>query len=105
MTAPAPITLRVGQPVPWPHAPNRLAQVEELLRVNVVIVYRTRKGRLRRPRVAAHHLAKLIERDRAAGGTDHSPLLPIDNPLGRAARPREKTFPPPKKTVTETPTE
>jgi hypothetical protein len=91
------VTFRVGQPVPWPYAPNQLAQVEELLRTNVVIVYRTRTGRLRRPRVPAHHLASLVARDRDAGGVNHSPLLPIENPLGRGARKREKTFPPPPK--------
>ncbi len=79
------MTFTVGQPVSWPSAPDGLAQVEDLLRVNVVILY-ARAGRLCRARVRAAELARLCA---------ESPLLPgiPDNPFSRGiARRRCKTF-------------
>ena len=86
------VEFTVGQAVPWPRAPDGVAQVEELLRTNVGILY-ARRGRLCRARVAAAELARAC----AA-----APLLPgvPDNPFrravvvvaGRRGRRRSKSF-------------
>ena len=78
------MTLHVGQSVPWPTAPDGVAQVEELLRSNVGLLY-LRRGRLCRARVAAGRIARLIQL---------APLLiQQDNLLQRAiVRKRQKSF-------------
>lgn len=86
------ITLAIGDPIPWAPAPGGLAQVDELLRSNVVLYYRARSGRIRRPKIAASRVANLIASDARAGSAHHSPILPIPNPLGRAARNRFKSY-------------
>jgi hypothetical protein len=84
------ITLALGHAVPHPHAPEGLAQIDELLRRNVVLIYRTKKlGRLRRSTVSASEVAQRIRR---AGARGELPL-PLTNILGRGVRPREKTYP------------
>lgn len=79
------VTFTVGQAVPWPAAPDGVAQVEELCRVNVVLLY-PRGARLCRRRVRAAELARLCTA---------APLLPgvPDNPFCRGiARRRSKQF-------------
>jgi hypothetical protein len=79
------VTFTVGQAVPWPAAPDGVAQVEELCRVNVVLLY-PRGARLCRRRVRAVELARLCEA---------APLLPgvPENPFRRGiARRRSKQF-------------
>lgn len=81
------IEFHTGQPVPHAAAPNRLAQIDELCRRNIVIIYTARTGRVRRVRLSAAELAKRIEHENR-----RSPLLPINNPLGRGVRLKTKTF-------------
>ena len=86
-TAPQTIELHTGQIVPWPPAPGRFAQVDELLRRNVRVVYRTSTGRTRRPLVKPARLVELLARD-----AREQPLLPLTNPLRRGTLSRRKTF-------------
>jgi hypothetical protein len=80
-----PITITLGQMVDWPPAPDRVAQVDELRRSCVRLVYRTKSGRLRRPIVRAARLA--------IGQT----FLPgVTNAMNRGVLPRSKQYPPPK---------
>ena len=76
--------LQVGQMVPWPASPDGVAQVDDLHRTRVTILY-YRHGRLCRARPLAADLAALIRRE---------PLLFTDPPnwFHRAALPRAKTF-------------
>jgi hypothetical protein len=75
------IRLRIGQAVQWPPAPDGVAQIEEILRRRVRLVYRTRRGTLRHPLARPEHLMR------------RPMLLEVHNPLGRAiGRPREKEF-------------
>jgi hypothetical protein len=78
------ITLCVGQVLPWPAAPDGMAQVEDLHRTRVSILY-GRRGRLCRARVPAAQLARLLA---------ERPLLPgtPDNPFCRGVVRRAKTF-------------
>ena len=78
------IELSLGQPVPFPHAPGGLAQVGDLLRSNVELLYE-RDGRVCRRRVPARSVAGWIRR---------TPLLPCvpHNPLGRGCLRRTKRF-------------
>ncbi len=76
----------MGQLVCWPAAPEQLAQVAELRRSRVRIVYRTVSGRWRQPVVKAAALA-------AIQATADPPPLPLHNPMGRGiVRRQEKTF-------------
>lgn len=81
------IELATGQPVPWPHAPGGIAQVDELLRRNVILFYRASTGRVRRPRASARLVAELLRDSHR-----EQPLLPMHNPLARGVRRRVKTF-------------
>lgn len=75
------VRLRVGQAVEWDPAPGGIAQIDEVLRRNVRLIYRTRRGALRRPLARPEDL---ITRPK---------LLDLHNPFGRPiARPREKEF-------------
>ncbi len=68
------ITFAKGDPVPWPPAPGGIAQIDDLRRTCVRLVYAARTGRLRFPVVAAAEVARLAAAD---------PVLPMANPMGR----------------------
>ncbi len=78
------VTLQIGQMVPWPESPDGVAQVDDLHRTRVTILY-WRRGRLCRAQPRAAELATLIRRQ---------PLLITEPPnvFQRAALPRAKTF-------------
>lgn len=79
------MTFRIGQPVPSTRSPAGIAQVEDLLRTNVQLLWRDDAGRIRRERVNACRLARRLKAEPF--------LIPIpDNPFGRAVWPRCKTF-------------
>lgn len=80
---PISITLHKGQIVPWPGAPDGVAQVDELLTRNVVIIY-ARRGRLCRAKVPATRLAELVEREPL--------LIEADNLFARGIVPRAKRY-------------
>lgn len=81
------VAFSVGQPVAWPPAPLGAAQVEELRRSCVRLVYRCDTGTLRRPVVPAAELAKLQRSPRV------DQPLPWPNFMRRGALPRTKVFP------------
>ena len=72
------VTLATGQVVPWPPAPLGWAQVVELRRTRVRLLYRCRTGRIRQPVTKAADLAELLAKEQ-------EPTLPLTNPFGRAA--------------------
>ena len=74
------MTLSKGQMVLWSPAPNGVAQIDDLFRTRVRLVYMTRTGRLRRPVVSAQRVKP-----------DPSSLF--TNWLGRGVLPRSKHFP------------
>ncbi len=81
------ITLRVGQVIPWPAAPMGMAQITELRRSKVRIVYPHKHGRRRsvaQPIVAAAKVAELLT---------NSPLIfQMENLYQRGVVPRSKVF-------------
>jgi len=78
------ITLAVGQAIPWPPAPMGIAQIAELRRRRVMLVYPFKNGRIAHPLVSVDDLARLLE---------HSPLLfALNNPFNRAVRGRTRTY-------------
>lgn len=79
------VTFTTGQPVRWPPAPDQLAQIDELRRTTVRVLYATKTGRLRRPIVRAAELGQLQR--------DVPPVLPIHNLFGRGIlRRHSKSF-------------
>jgi hypothetical protein len=76
-------TFELGQSINWPPAPMALAQVVELRRSRVRVLYRCRTGRVRQPLVPARDLAALQEIE---------PPLPLPNAMDRAAMRGRKTF-------------
>jgi hypothetical protein len=81
----ASVTFAIGQTVPWPHASGGIAQVEDLLRKNVGVLWLDEKGRVRRERVNAGRLADYANRNPL--------LLKLEpNPYGRGIVLRRKTF-------------
>lgn len=83
------VTFTTGQPVRWPPAYMRTAQVDELRRTCVRLVYVTRRGRLC---FTVGNAARLAAVQEPALG-EEAPLIQLThNPLGRGARPRSKTF-------------
>lgn len=77
------ITFTKGQPVYWPHAIDGMAQVDDLLRRRVRIVYRCRGRRLCFRTLPADRLAAI---DATA-----PPLFPLPfNPLKRGILPTVK---------------
>lgn len=89
------ITLAVGQVVYWPASPTGFAQIDDLRRSNVGLVYPVgRRGTVRRPLVPVGRLAALV--------TDCPLLFDLHNPFGRGCLRRTKTYripPPPKQQV------
>lgn len=79
------ITFYVGQPVPWHQSPSGIAQVEDLLRSNVQLLWVDDAGRLRRRRVNVGKVNDYAERN---------PFLIFvpDNPYNRGIVRLEKTF-------------
>lgn len=77
------LTLCIGQAVPFPPAPDGLAQVDDLHRSRVTLLY-LRRGRLCRRRVAVTAVA--------AWCRDQPLLCGDDNWLRRGVRPRAKAF-------------
>jgi hypothetical protein len=75
------ITLHRTQVISWPDAPGGIAQIDELRRTRVRIVY-PRNGKLCRPIVKASAIADAML----------NPTLPIRNPLERAEVKHEKTY-------------
>jgi hypothetical protein len=76
MTRSAPIIFAIGEPVPWHQAPGGIAQISDLLRCNVELLWRDERGRIRRQRVNAARLAAMASAQPF--------LFPIDpNPYGR----------------------
>lgn len=84
------VTFRVGQTVRWPYAYLQVAQVDELRRTCVRLVYGTRRGHTRYRVIPAADLAAIAEEDGRRPGA--SPLLPLHNPLGRGVLARAKTY-------------
>lgn len=84
------VTFSLAQPVHWPPAPQGIAQVAELRRTCVRLVYRSRekpnrRGRVRQPIVNVTRLKAIQEKA--------APLLPLSNVMGRGmARGKSKTF-------------
>jgi hypothetical protein len=74
------VTLSIGQAVTWPPAPSGIAQIVDLRRTRVRIVYRTKHGRTRyaNPRVRDLTIAPL--------------LFEMHNPFDRGIYPRIKTY-------------
>ena len=70
----------MGQPIHWPAAPHGIAQVEQLGRMRVRLVYRTRTGRWRHPLVRVESIDFT------------TPPLPMHNPLGRGCLARSKCY-------------
>ena len=73
-------TLTIGDVVAWPSSPSGLAQVDELRRKKVRLVYRTKGGKFRYATVSVAELC------------GPGPLFEMKNLFGRAAFPRTKTF-------------
>jgi hypothetical protein len=84
----AAITLHLGQPIEWPAAPLGIAQVDELRRVNVRILYACKTGRILRPIVHPSDIA------RHQGRLPQPPLFAaIENPFNCGILHRkEKTY-------------
>lgn len=76
------VTLSKGQALSWDESPTGFAQVDDLLRVNVVVGwYVGRRWKTRR--VPA----------RVAAGAARQAMFAVEfNPFSRAVRPRDKTF-------------
>jgi hypothetical protein len=74
------ITLARGQAVAWRASPNGIAQIEELRRKRVRLVYRTKRGTYRRPVV-----------DVARAVADQL-LFDLHNPFNRADVSRSRTY-------------
>lgn len=70
-----------GQTVYYPSAPYGIAQVEEVRRVNVGILWICRTGSIRRKLLKPNQLRALA--------SAREPLLPLYNPYGRAITRRE----------------
>lgn len=80
------ITLRLGQAVAWPKAFEGIAQVAELRRTRVRLVYLTKHRRTRHRTLSVAELAAIQARQ---------PLLfdLPDNPFNRGVIPKTKTYP------------
>jgi hypothetical protein len=74
------VTLRIGQAIEWPRAAGGIAQIQELRRLNVRIVYLCRNGRVR---------YRLL---RAADAARRPLLFQLENPLNRGVVAKSKTF-------------
>jgi len=78
------ITLSLGQPVPWKPAADQIAQVCELRRRKVMLVYPCKNGLMRFPVVKPQRIAEALSTN---------PLIPMHNPFNRAIRrPKEKVY-------------
>lgn len=75
------MTLSRGQMVLWSPAPGGVAQIDELRRTRVRLVYFARTGRMRRPVVPANRVRP-----------DPSSLF--TNLFGRGVLPQSKQYPP-----------
>lgn len=71
--------LSVGTAVPWAPAPGGIAQVDDLLRRRVRLVYRCKNGRLRRPVVPASRLVDRL-------------LFNLHNPLDRGCPAKTRAY-------------
>jgi hypothetical protein len=84
MAAEPTVTLSIGQAIPWPKAPGGIAQVCELRRRNVRIIYLTHRGRPRFRILPAVNVARLMRA---------MPLMfELHNPFDRGVRPQSKTY-------------
>ena len=75
------ICLQVGQAVAWAAAPGGIAQIEELRRRRVRLVYRCKNGKHRHPVIRVEQVAQLP-----------ALLIPMVNPLDRGVLPRSKSY-------------
>jgi hypothetical protein len=74
------VTLRIGQAVVWGPAPIGFAQIDELMRRRVRLIYRAKSGGMKRPVVNVNRVAS------------QPMLLDLNNPFDRAERSKSKTY-------------